>query len=341
MTDGSIGRGGPTRPVMIGAPSIDSIISSSSNNQFLSELASTLEKENAQNEEFVQYLLRKLVILETKLQRQGETIEAEINEWKEKHTLVEKELQRVGAHPVETTKDPPTQFDDSNDIHDKLRRKNDEILEKIRQLTHENGQLLAKCRQHEDEEPQREELRVFAEELQEENNEIHERMEEMCDRLVNVTKIHEDRIQRYEKQLTRLKDEKNQAELFKEEANTKMSKKLKYQTVKAAKLKLENEEMYETCEALHKKILSLREALKQVRGSDESGSTEDNDARNERDIKLATLQRGRVSWANVNQQRAQERLSSTVCTPQNVDNDDVERDSISIMTDDVSWQNLR
>jgi hypothetical protein len=45
--------------------------------------------------------------METELQRQGESIEAEINEWKEKHALVDEAVQRVVAATVETTREPP------------------------------------------------------------------------------------------------------------------------------------------------------------------------------------------------------------------------------------------
>ena len=108
---------------------MDSIFSSATSNtkdQDLSELASTLEKLNAQSEETIQFLLRKLTVMETELQRQGESIEVEINEWKEKHALVDEAVQRVVAATVETTREPPpSEADDSNDVHDRLRRRND------------------------------------------------------------------------------------------------------------------------------------------------------------------------------------------------------------------------
>ena len=164
-------------------------------------------------------------------------------------------------------------------------------------MTYENGQLLSKRRRHEEEGSERDDLRVFADELDEENEELRERMDVKLD---NFTKRHEECIRRYETKLTRLKHEKNRAVMFKEESNAKLSTKVRSQTVDVDKLKKENDAVYETCEALHRKIISLRETLDDSRRSDEGGSAENNETWNEMDSTLATLDRERVSWSNGN-----------------------------------------
>ena len=58
----------------------------------LSELASSLQETNIQNENIIQQLLNQLTNIDTRLQYQNKSIKAEINEWKEKHSLVENAL---------------------------------------------------------------------------------------------------------------------------------------------------------------------------------------------------------------------------------------------------------
>jgi hypothetical protein len=335
MTDGSIGRGGTVHPFFKGA-SMDSILTSNANDQDLSELASALEKLNSQSEETIQFLLRKLTVVETKLQRQVESFEAEISEWKEKHAAVDEAIQRVGAAAVETTNDPPQcEANDTNDAHDRLRRRNDEIVEKIGRLTYENGQLLSSCRRHEEEGIERDDLRVFADELDGENEELRERMDNMCFKLDDFTKVHEECVRRYETKLTELKNEKNRAITSMEESNAKLSKKLRSKTADVDKLMTENDAVYETCEALHNKIITLRKALDESSGSDGGGSVVIDETSNERDTKLATLERERVAWSNGN------RSSRILFAGYDENDDKEERDSISMMTDDVSWLHLR
>ncbi len=215
MADGNISRGGCNRPAMQftgdggnqfvlatkhrtkeldNDNSTLSSFSSSKTDDVLSELASSLQENNTQNENIIQQLLSQLTKLETQLQSQSKSMKSEINELKEKHLLLEKALNQVSSRD-EAIKDPPAQLDDSKYRHDQLRRQNYEILEKITRLTYDNGQLLAQCHKHEEEGSQHEDLNVVAKELEEENDEIHDQMSRISDKLVNFTQVHEDCIQ--------------------------------------------------------------------------------------------------------------------------------------------------
>jgi hypothetical protein len=366
MAEGNISRGGYNRPAMqftgdggdhfvltTNGPRTKELdndnftfssSSSSERDDVSSELASSLQETNIQNENIIQQLLSRLTIIETQLQSQRKSIEAEINEWKEKHSLVAKALHRFSSHGKET-KDPPAQSADSKYRHEQLRRQNCEILDKIGRLTYENGQLLAKCHIHEEDEYQYENLLVFAEELQEENDEIHDRMSGISDKLVDFTQAREDYIQCYEAQLASLKVEKNQAELSKEELNTMLLGELKEQKEEVRKMKMANKEAYKTCEVMHQKIVLLHEALEESNASDEIGSVE-NKARNDREVKLATLMLKRVSWANGNCPRTHQQYEDDddeerdSISRDSISRDTISRDSISNMTDSFSWQYL-
>ena len=264
-------------------------------------------------------------------------MKSEINELKEKHLLLEKALNQVSSHD-EAIKDPPAQLDDSKYRHDWLRRQNCEILEKITCLTYDNGQLLAQCHKHEEEGSQHEDLNVVAKELEEENDEIHDQMSRISDKLVNFTQVHEDCIQCYEAQLASLKVEKNQAELSKEELNTMLLGKLKEQKKDVRKMKMSNKEAYNMCEVMHQKIVLLHEALEESNANDEIGSVE-NEARNDREVKLATLKLKRVSWANDNCPRTHQQYEDDDDDDDERDSisrDTISRDSISNMTDSIS-----
>ena len=130
MSDGNISRGGSNCPVMQlidnggiqyvyifitdcpRAKDLDNDIltfsssSSSKKDDALSELASSLQETNAQNENIIEQLQSWLTNLEDQLQSQSKSMEAEINERKEKHLLVEKALNQVSSHYV-AIKDPP------------------------------------------------------------------------------------------------------------------------------------------------------------------------------------------------------------------------------------------
>jgi hypothetical protein len=116
MAEGNISRGGYNRPAMqftgdggdhfvltTNGPrtkeldndnSTFSSFSSSERDDVLSELASSLQETNIQNENIIQKLLSQLTKFGTQLQSQSKSMKSEINELKEKHLLVGK-----GAQP--------------------------------------------------------------------------------------------------------------------------------------------------------------------------------------------------------------------------------------------------
>jgi len=117
-----------------------------------------------------------------------------------------------------------------------------------------------------------------------------------------------------------LKVEKNQAVISKQELNTMWLVELKEQ----------------------KKEVKKDEALKESKAGDKIGSV-DNETRNEREVKLANLKLKRVTWVNDNDNypRSQEELPHILSLGQDEDSNDEERDSLPIMTDPISWQDLR
>ena len=158
MVDGNISRGGYNLPAIqftrdggnqfeltTNCPrtkeleDFSTLYSSSSfeRDDVLSELESSLQEANIQNENIIQQLLSQLTKLETQLQSQSKSIKAKIDGLKEKHYL-EKVLNQFSSHN-EAIKDPPARSHDSNNRHDQLRRQNYEILEKITRSTYDNG----------------------------------------------------------------------------------------------------------------------------------------------------------------------------------------------------------
>jgi hypothetical protein len=209
--------------------------------------------------------------------------------------------------------DPPAQSDDSNDSLYQLQKINDDLLEKVGLLTHENGHLLSKCQRLERDETQCKELFVLAEDLRAENNDIRALMSGMREELVDFAHVHVDCMKGYETQLASLRDEIHRAELSKEELDRKWS--------------IENEEAFQLCEVLQQEIAMLRKSLEESRGRSESGSKE-NENEGERENKLANLPSTRVSWANGNCPRIQQQPSNVLFDGQDGDNGDDRRDSI-------------
>ena len=117
---------------------------------------------------------------------------------------------------------------------------------------------------------------------------------------------------------------------------------LKEHKKEVKKLNMANKKAYKTCGELHQKIDMLYGALEESKAVDKIGSV-DNETRNEREVKLAKLKLKRVTWVNDNDnyQRSQEELQHILSLRQDEDSSDEERDSLSIMTDPISWQNLR
>lgn len=228
----------------------------------LAKHVSTLQETNIQNVNTIKQLLSRMEQNESQLQSQTEAMKAELNQWKEKHSLAEKALQRARSHHADAIKAPPFQLYDTKDIIHQLQQQNNDLVEKLGRLRSENGQLLAKRQCQEEEESQHVELFVLIEGLQAETDEIHELVSGMSDKLVDLEQVHEDCAHIYETQLASLKDE---IAASKEESNTQLSRKLKAQTEEVRKLKMESEEAYQTCDVFQQEIDVLYEALEERR----------------------------------------------------------------------------
>jgi len=262
----------------------------------LSELVSSLQETNIQQENTIQQLLHHITNIESKLQSQREPTKAESIERTHK--------------PMN---DPPAQSDDSNDSLYQLQKINDDLLEKVGHLTHENGHLLSICQRLEKYETQCKELLVLVEDLRAENNDIRAQMSGMREELVDFAHVHVDCMKGYETQLASLRDEIHRAEFSKDELDRKWS--------------IENEEAFQLCEVLQQEIAMLRKSLVESRGRSESGSKE-NENEGERENKLANLPSKRFSWANGNCPRIQQQPSNVLFDGQDGDNGDDRRDSI-------------
>ena len=262
----------------------------------LSELVSSLQETNIQQENTIQQLLLHITKIESKLQSQREPTKVESIERTQK-----------------PTKDPPAQSDDSNDSLYQLQKINDDLLEKVGLLTYENGHLLSKCQRLERDETQCKDLFVLVEDLRAENNDIRALMSGMREELVDFAHVHVDCMKGYETQLASLRNAIHRAELSKEDLNMKWS--------------IENEEAYQLCEVLQQEIDMLRKSLEESRGRSESDS-KDNENEGERENKLANLPSKRVSWANGNCPRIQQQPSNVLCDGQDGENGDDRRDSI-------------
>ena len=262
----------------------------------LSELVSSLQETNIQQENTIHQLLHHITNIESKLQSQREPTKVE-------------SIERT----QNSMNDPPAQSDDSNDSLYQLQKINDDLEEKTGLLTYENERPLSKCQRIERDETQCKDLLVLVEYLRAENNDIRALVSRMSDKLVNLEQVHEDCMKGYETKLASLRDAIHRAELSKEDLNTKWS--------------IENEEAYQLCEVLQQEIDMLRESLEESRGRRESGSKE-NENEGERENKLANLPSKRVSWANGNCPRIQQQPSNVLCDGLDGENGDDRRDSI-------------
>eukprot|EP00579_Thalassiosira_antarctica_P021421 CAMPEP_0201960590 /NCGR_PEP_ID=MMETSP0904-20121228/7286_1 /ASSEMBLY_ACC=CAM_ASM_000553 /TAXON_ID=420261 /ORGANISM="Thalassiosira antarctica, Strain CCMP982" /LENGTH=329 /DNA_ID=CAMNT_0048506591 /DNA_START=36 /DNA_END=1025 /DNA_ORIENTATION=+ len=117
--------------------------------------------------------------------------------------------------------------DDWKDKYEQMGKLYDELVENIGGLADENGQLLIKCQQLEvDEKKYKEELAMM-EDLQGENDALHQSMEEamelatgMSEKMASFVQAHVMSVQGYEEKLASLNDKLNQAALPKEERST-------------------------------------------------------------------------------------------------------------------------
>jgi hypothetical protein len=255
----------------------------------MSELVSSLQETNIQQENTIQQLLHHITKIECKLQSQSESTK----------------VQSIGS-THKPSNDPPAQSDDPSDSLYQLQTKSDDLAEKICLLTYENGQLLSKCQRLEKDETQRKELLVLVEDLRAENNDCRKLASETREELVDFAHVHVDCMKGYETQVASLKNEIHRAEMAK------------------AELSIENEEAYRLCEVLQQEIDMLREAL----GKSRENGSEKNESKCKGEHKLANLPSTRVSWAVGNWPRIQQQPSNVLYDGQDEDNDDYRRDSI-------------
>ena len=93
----------------------------------LSEIVSSLQETNIQQENTIQQLLHLVTKIDSKLQSQKDSTKIELIERTHK-----------------PANDPPAQSDDSKDSIYQLQKINDDLEDKVGHLTYENGQLLSK-----------------------------------------------------------------------------------------------------------------------------------------------------------------------------------------------------
>ena len=75
-----------------------------------SKRLSTLQELNIQNVDTTKQLMSRIAEVESQLQSKSEAMQAELNQWKEKHSLAEKALPRAISHYAKAIKDPPSQY---------------------------------------------------------------------------------------------------------------------------------------------------------------------------------------------------------------------------------------
>ncbi|KAL3808098.1 hypothetical protein ACHAXA_010810 [Cyclostephanos tholiformis] len=229
----------------------------------LSKHVSILEETNYQYEDTIKQLRSRIKEVESQLQSQNESMTAELNQWIDKHTFAEKELQGPCLHHAEAVKDPPAQSNEDKFEFHQLQEQSNEITEKLARLMDENGQLLAKRQIQREEESQHVDLLVLVEDLQSEKDKIHMLMTEMSAKLVHLEQVHEDCIQRYETQLSRLNDEILHAISSTDELNMTSSIATEEAYKMCEILQLENEEAYKTCGVFQQEIDLLHDALEE------------------------------------------------------------------------------
>jgi hypothetical protein len=123
--------------------------------EVLSQLVSSLQNTNTQQENTIQQLLIHITKLETRLQSQDEFKKAESNEDNPRPMM-----------------DPPARDDDNEDPPQSL-KDYDDLVEEIGRLTYENEQLLSKCKRlEEDDNHHRERILALENDLRGENNDI-------------------------------------------------------------------------------------------------------------------------------------------------------------------------
>ncbi|KAL3783349.1 hypothetical protein ACHAW5_010891 [Stephanodiscus triporus] len=307
----------------------------------------------------IRQLQGEIANIESRLQSQSESMTAEVNSWKEKHSLVEKTLQRQKSITHSEISDDfivqSAKADDCKGGSDQnQRQEDDELMEKISRLTHDNGRLRAKSRRLEEVESQRNELLDLVKELRAENDHIHQSMDdamqfisEMRQKMAGFARDHEECVSGYETQLASLKDQIDQAVLSTAELRMSSSARLKEKREEVKKLKKETSEAYQMCEVLQREIDMLREALDESKAGYESDSVEDSggsdyddsDYDDDETAQLRPLHYSnengkRISWSdkalrsgdNARSIQNQKQLPRMECLGENEDDDDVDWD---------------
>lgn len=198
----------------------DNDVSTTSSSSPLEEIqvppSSTQETNFMLHEQTIRQLQGQISKIECRLQSQSESMTAEVNSWKERHSLVEKTLQRQKSIAHSAKSDDfiaqSAKTDDRNDGSDRNQRhENDELMGEMSRLTHDNGRLLARCRRLEEVESQRNELLDLVKELRAENDEIHRSMDdamqfisEMRQKMAGFARDHDECVGGYETQLASL-----------------------------------------------------------------------------------------------------------------------------------------
>mmetsp|Transcript_16311 Transcript_16311/g.27844 ORF Transcript_16311/g.27844 Transcript_16311/m.27844 type:complete len:594 (-) Transcript_16311:38-1819(-) len=195
--------------------------------QEIVSLVSSLRETNKQHENVIQLLQEQLSDMES----QHRSAKAEVRAMKRKHIrsksqyndLIEKmatkALEQLQSHDDSVK----AEAQDWKGKYDKIQCLHDELVERVAKLAEENGQLVTQNERLEEEfERHKEDLAVL-EDLQEENDALHESMEEAMDlaeamnqKMANFVQVHNYTVREYEETLGKLA---NTNELNRERSN--------------------------------------------------------------------------------------------------------------------------
>lgn len=276
------------------------------------ELVSSLQEKNIENEDTIQQLQKRLSDMEHLLQSHNKSMKEEVSRWEKKHRTMKKTnfelIEKMAAKVLEQTQsnseEITSEVNDWKDRHEKMGQLYDELVTKVGELADENGHLIAKCKQLEEDEAKRDDELDTLEETKEENVMLHQSMEEtmqlvreMNEKMASFVQVHESTVQGYEEKLTSLKEKLQSGEneemlsmIPEEELPTTTSHapreknealivELKSQKQQIAELKAEKGEAYHLCGVFQHEIDMLRQALEDSNDESESVQypTNDND----------------------------------------------------------------
>lgn len=234
----------------------------------LMSIVSSLQDSNGEKEDIILQLQQRLSQVEDELYSQRRAMKVEIKSWKQKHSRMEKENYRLIEKMAAKAGEQQRTMKDAGYWEEKY----DELVQKVGDLSNDNGDLLAKVHRLEEDGAKHEENLAIMEEVQAENESLYQSMEEamglvsgMSNKLAEFSRMHEETVRNYEEKLTKLKGELEgpsggMARYTLERENRKL-------LAKVAELKAENEEGYQTCEILQREIDMLRGPQKQAAGN--------------------------------------------------------------------------